>query len=201
MIRTTLGAMIAIVAAGPLLAQTPHARPVYEVASIKLNTSGSGRDDRPLLLRTLLEDRFQLSVHRESKDVAGYALVMAKTGFKLKPVEPGGAAGIDDRKGGHVLTLTAKKASMARLADNVARSLAKPVLDQTGIDGVYDFELRWTTDDLTNTDDLTKKDNGPTRPLRCSLRSKRRLACALLPQKVPVQIIVVDHVERAPTEN
>jgi uncharacterized protein (TIGR03435 family) len=46
------------------------------------------------MLRTLLEDRFKLAAHRESKEVPGYALVVAKSGFKLKPVEPG-AGGTD----------------------------------------------------------------------------------------------------------
>ena len=99
-------------------------------------------DDRPLMLRTLLEDRFKLAVHRESKDMPGYALVVAKRGFKLQPVEPG-AAGASTR-GDQVLSLTAKKTSMARLADLMARSLGEMVVDKTGIEGVYDFELRWT---------------------------------------------------------
>ena len=43
--------------------------------------------DRPAMLRTLLEDRFKLAVHRESKEMPGYRLVVAKGGFKLKPVE------------------------------------------------------------------------------------------------------------------
>ncbi|SPE35763.1 conserved hypothetical protein [Candidatus Sulfopaludibacter sp. SbA3] len=45
--------------------------------------------DHPLMLRTLLEDRFKLTTHRETRDIPGYVLVVAKGGFKLKPVEPG----------------------------------------------------------------------------------------------------------------
>jgi uncharacterized protein (TIGR03435 family) len=141
-------------------------RPAYEAASVKpFQLTGPGwmetvcfdiaakyppdpkNEDRPLMLRTLLEDRFQLAVHRESKDMAGYALMVAKSGFKLKPVEPGGSDTSSD--GGRVQTLTAKRTSMTRLADLVACSLGEIVLDKRGIGGVHDFELRWTKDDQT----------------------------------------------------
>ena len=72
-------------------------------------------------------------------------------GFKLKPVEPGGPGGTES-KGGLVVTLTGKKTSIAQLAGVVARSLEQPVVDKTGIDGVYDFELRWTRNDKISND-------------------------------------------------
>jgi uncharacterized protein (TIGR03435 family) len=41
------------------------------------------------MLRTLLEDRFNLAVHHDTKEMSGYALLVSKTGFKLKPADPG----------------------------------------------------------------------------------------------------------------
>jgi uncharacterized protein (TIGR03435 family) len=153
----------------------------------------SKKDDRAPMLRTLLEDRFKLAVHRESKDLPGYALVLAKGGFKIKPVEPG-ASGIETR-GGPIQTLTARKASMARLAETMARRLVQPVVDKTGVGGVYDFELRFTSDDLAAS--TTTADAPPT--LFTALQEA--LGLRLQPEKVPIQIIVVDHLERAPTDN
>jgi uncharacterized protein (TIGR03435 family) len=150
-------------------------------------------EDRPLLLRTLLEDRFKLAVHRESKDMPGYGLVTAKRGFKLKPVEPGGSG--TNSKGGKVETLTATKTSMAQLSDFLARTLGDMVVDKTGIDGVYDFELRWAREDQ-NTNG-SEADGAPS--LFTALQET--LGLRLQPQKVPVEIIVVDRVERSPTEN
>ncbi|MGA2195970.1 MAG: TIGR03435 family protein [Bryobacteraceae bacterium] len=150
-------------------------------------------DDHLLMLRTLLEDRFKLAVHRESKDMPGYALVVAKSGFKLKPVEPGGSG--TDHNGGRVQTMTATKNSMAQLADFVARTLGEMVVDQTGIEGVYDFELRWTNEDQNPS--ATDLDGVPS--LFTAL--EETLGLRLQPQKVPVEIVVVDHVERVPTEN
>ena len=98
------------------------------------------------MLRALLEDRLKLAVHRESKNVPGYALAVAKSGLKLKPAEPGGAQNTNHH-GGRVDTLTAKRAPMSLVADLAARSLGQVVVDRTGLDGVYDFELRWTSQD------------------------------------------------------
>jgi uncharacterized protein (TIGR03435 family) len=153
----------------------------------------TSNDDRLLMLRTLLEDRFKLAVHRTSKEMPGFALVVAKGGFKLKPVEPGGSG--TDSNGGRVRTMTATKTSMAQLADFVARSLGETVVDKTGIVGVYDFELRWTTDEQ-NPDGV---DAASAPSLFIALQET--LGLRLQPQKVPVEIVVVDHVERVPIEN
>jgi uncharacterized protein (TIGR03435 family) len=81
-------------------------------------------EDRPLMLRTLPEDRLKLAVHRESKEMQGYALVIAKGGFKLKPVEPDASVpsrlgsippGLDLQGGFRNSTLLAKKVSMSSL--------------------------------------------------------------------------------------
>jgi uncharacterized protein (TIGR03435 family) len=149
-------------------------------------------EDRALMLRTLLEDRFKLAVHRQLKDMPGYVLVVGKS-FKLKPVEPGGSD--TNGQGGRVRTLTAKKTSMAFLADLLARNLGEVVVDKTGIDGVYDFELRWTNDDQTSNDGGA--DTAPT--LFTALQET--LGLRLQRQKVPVEMVVVDHAERVPTEN
>jgi uncharacterized protein (TIGR03435 family) len=153
------------------------------------------KDDRPLMLRTLLEDRFKLAVHHETKDMPGYALVVAKGGFKLKPAAPNGSSGTTSNGGAHVRTLTAKKSSMADLAADIARSLGQMVVDKTGVEGVFDFELRFTTDDLSS--NASDVDGIPS--LFTALRDT--LGLRLQPEKVPVDIIVVDHLERVPVDN
>jgi uncharacterized protein (TIGR03435 family) len=151
-------------------------------------------EDRMPMLRTLLEDRFKLAVHRESKEMPGYALVVAKGGFKLKPVESASVGSDTSTNGGRVRTLTAKHTSMAQLADLLSRYLSQMVVNNTGLDGVYDFEMRWTNDDQ-NTD----KDADTVPSLFTAVEDA--LGLRLRAQKVPVEMIVVDHVERVPTEN
>jgi uncharacterized protein (TIGR03435 family) len=155
---------------------------------------GTAADDRPVMLRTLLEDRFKLVVHRETKDLPGYALVVSKHGFKLQPVEPGYGADTSSN-GGRIRTLTAQRTSMALLADLLSRQLGEMVVDKTGIAGAYNFEMKWTTDDQPSA--ASDAQTVPT--LFTALEEK--LGLRLQPQKVPVEIIVVDHVERTPAEN
>jgi uncharacterized protein (TIGR03435 family) len=145
-------------------------------------------NDRSLMLRTLLEGRFRLAVHRETKEMPGYALMVAKSGFKLKPVEPGSSDTSSNGSKG-VLTLTAKKTTMSFLSELLTRQMGEMVVDRTNLDGVYDFELRYATNDQI--------DDVPT--LFSALQES--LGLRLQPQKVPVEMIVVDHVERVPTEN
>jgi uncharacterized protein (TIGR03435 family) len=147
--------------------------------------------DHPAMLRTLLEDRFKLAVHRETKELPGYALVVAKGGFKLKPVE------VDDddtrHQGGRIQTLSAKGTSMATLADLVSRYLNILVIDKSNVAGVYNFDLRWSTEDSP----AETVDQPPTLPVVL----EEILGLRMQPQKVPVEVIVVDRVERTPIEN
>jgi len=150
--------------------------------------------DKTAMLRTLLEDRFKLAAHRESKERQGYALVVAKGGFKLKPVEPGGA-GTDTNSNGRVATVTATRHSMAQIADFVARRLSETVVDRTDISGVYDYKFKFTIDDQTV--DGVEPTGIPSLPAAL----QDNLGLRLQAQKVPVEFIVVDRVERVPIEN
>lgn len=159
---------------------------------------------RSLMLRTLLEDRLDLVVHRETRELQGYALVIARGGFKLKAVEPGEPimstlGSIPPSltlKGGLRRTiLVAKKASIASLAELVSRLWDEMVIDQTGLTGVYDFELRWNNDNLNP----PPADADAFPYLFTALPDT--LGLRLQAQKVPAEMIVVDHVNRVPTEN
>jgi uncharacterized protein (TIGR03435 family) len=104
---------------------------------------GLSRAQSNALLRRLIEDRFQLKSRRESKKMPVYALVVTKGGPKLKPH----AGDVADRKplvsfgfGSAAFT----NSSVAGLAGQLTLYLDRPVLDQTGIQGDYDFSLKWT---------------------------------------------------------
>jgi uncharacterized protein (TIGR03435 family) len=154
--------------------------------------TGVQPQDRPIMLRNLLEDRFHLVVHRDSKEASGYALVVAKSGLKLKPAEPGD----DDTQhtGGRIQSLAVKKTSMTRLASLVSRYLSIPVVDHTGLDGVYDFDLRWTNEERP---DGSADAEVPSLPLAL----EDTLGVHLQAQKVAIEVVVVDHVDRKPIEN
>ncbi|HEY3835619.1 MAG TPA: TIGR03435 family protein [Bryobacteraceae bacterium] len=148
---------------------------------------------RTRMLRTLLEDRFKLAAHLESKEMSGYTLVVAKHGFRLKPVEAGRSD--TNGEGGVIRTLTAHKTSIAFLADLLARNLGSMVVDQTGIEGVYDFTLRWSPDDRGS--HVGDAESAPS--LFTAIQES--LGLRLQAGKIPVDIVVVDHIEREPSEN
>jgi len=161
-------------------------------------------EERPLMLRTLLEDRLKLTVHRESKEMPGYALVIAKGGFKLKPVETGAPVtsnlgsippSLNLQGGLRRSILVAKKASIASLADLVTRIWDQMVIDKTGVTGVYDFELRWNNDDHN-----PAPTDGDFPPVLFTA-IQETLGLRLQAEKVPVPMVVVDHVERIPAQN
>lgn len=156
------------------------------------DVSAKAEGDKPLtreqlqpLLRQLLETRFKLATHRSIKDVSGYALVVAKGGPKLqKPTQ-----GSDKR---YILPdgVHCDNVSIAFLAAMLARPTGRPVVDQTGIEGNYDIELKYAPEGTTDS----------------SLPSlytavQEQLGLKLEPRKVPLELLVIDHAEKVPTEN
>lgn len=84
---------------------------------------------------------------------------------------------------------------MASLAYVVTRLWDQMVVDKTGLSGVYDFELRWNNDNNNPT-----PSDGDSFPVLFTA-IQETLGLKLQAEKVPVEMIVVDHVERIPTEN
>lgn len=146
---------------------------------------------RPEMLKAVLEERFKLAVHRETRELTEYALVVAKNGPKLKKVDPGSGDRTSSR--GY---LSAKRTSMGGLANFLAGPnvrLGRPVVDKTGLDGVFDFELNWAPESSAE----KNADAGPS--IFAALQEQ--LGLRLEAQKGPVEVLVVDHVEKVPTEN
>ena len=133
---------------------------------------GAPSSQVPEMLQTLLAERFQLKLHRETKELPVYVLGVAKTGAKLKesapdpdaPAAPAGAvnvtgtgsgAGVSiDMGGGSSFTLgnnqlQIRRMTMAGIADVLTRFVDRPVVDQTGVTGTYDLALDLTADDYT----------------------------------------------------
>ncbi|HEV2620060.1 MAG TPA: TIGR03435 family protein [Acidobacteriaceae bacterium] len=157
---------------------------------------GTKFEDRWPMLRTLLEDRFKVAAHSETKDMEGYSLMVAKTGFKLKPSEDAGepvtVSGVD----GPVWNLRARRVPMSALTWELGDGLGQVVVDQTGIKGAYDFQLRCSTDSASSPGGAM----GEAVP-SVFAALEETLGLRLQHGKVQAQMIVVDHVERVPTEN
>jgi uncharacterized protein (TIGR03435 family) len=146
------------------------------------------------MLQALLAERFKLATHRESKVIPAYALVQAKGGIKLKPLEPGDGSESKTSNGKY----TATRVSMQRFADFLSRQLNSPVVDKTEAAGDFQFTFEFTRDEVQTGSDSRPPDNaGPSIYTALS----EQLGLRLVAQKLPVEIIVVDHIEKVPTDN
>jgi len=86
-------------------------------------------------LQTLLADRFQVKVHRETREMTEYELVVAKSGSKLKELDPGVGNGISANCG----ELKETRTTISNLAVTLSRQLGRPVLDRTGLNRTIRF--------------------------------------------------------------
>lgn len=148
---------------------------------------GAPRAQMRLMLQSLLAERFGLVVHRESKLVSGYALMAGKKTPTLheKPADTG--TNTNTGRG----TIKGTNVSMLDLAGLLSRQLDQPVQDQTGLSGVFDLSLEWSPDQ-TQADD---------RASSLFTAIQEQLGLKLQAQKVTLDVLVVDHIERVPTEN
>jgi uncharacterized protein (TIGR03435 family) len=139
-------------------------------------------------LRSLLADRFQLTLHRETKEQPVYALVAAKGGPKLRE-------STDDRsqirRSGPGM-ITGQAVALGMLALNLSNELGRSVIDKTGLTGRYSFELKWTPDRVSPPSDT----GGPSIFTALS----EQLGLRLESERGPVEVLVIDRVER-PSKN
>jgi len=171
---------------------------------------------RRQMIQALLKDRFQLTLHKESKDAPIYALVVAKNGPKMKELPPAPPPSADDPKdapdkpdpkhmgrGGMRMgrgELTGSGVKLSFLAEALSNPLGRTVIDKTGLKGDYDFELKWTPDESQGPGFRGAGDapppadaNGPS----IFTAIQEQLGLKLESQKGPVDLLVIDHAEKA----
>ena len=190
---------------------------------------GATEAQLPAMLQGLLVERFRLAAHRETKDLAGFALVVGKGGPKMKPAVAGAGEPAEPAtntldllfgdQGAKAFGLKAISAAdgtihmeftklpMSALAPILASYLHAPVSDLTGLKGRYQATLEFSaagTAAAANAANATVGDGPPVapEPPGSSLFSAvKPLGLGLERHKAPVEVLVVDHLDEAPTEN
>lgn len=177
-------------------------------AKIATLTKDQQSAEQQHMLRALLEERFKLKTHWETKEGDVYNLIVAKGGPKLsaKGSMPPSAdelknfgdrpvSALYQKNDGEGYDFIAHGCSMDELEQQLAAQFGRPVIDKTGLTGNYDFVLkykgRWDRD--RDADDLD-----PMPPMDRALQEE--LGLKVEPTKGPVKVLVIDHVEK-PTEN
>jgi uncharacterized protein (TIGR03435 family) len=258
--RTTGFALVAFDLALPLFAQVTPNRPSFEVASVRINTTGMVSDRVPrrsgdrimmhnmplsmfviyaydvqnpvyqiadtdplgdtafdidaiapgavgdadlrLMFQTLLEDRFQLKVHWETRELAGYDLVVAKGGSRVRPTSPDNKIAVDGNlfpsgtstvflARDRVAHLIGKGASMDQLVYALTGRVRAPVRDRTGLTGTFDYDVIFELNDLH-----VDVNSAPM----VTTAIQEELGLKLERSKVPVKVLLIDRAEK-PTAN
>lgn len=141
----------------------------------------AGGHDLMAMLQQLMAERFKLVIHRETRPLSGYALVLGKKGIAAKPSEPGERSSSNATR--HSIDATG--CSTGCMAMKLSEVLHAPVADATGLDGNFDFKLEWTPDDLQS---------------QVFPALEEQLGLKLEGRKVPTEVIVIDSA-RKPSEN
>jgi uncharacterized protein (TIGR03435 family) len=164
----------------------------FDIEAKAEDPSTTTRDQFRVMLQTLLTDRFKLKFHRQVAEGNGYALVVVKTGPRFEVTKGGnqrqgvGTAATRDGQ-----SITGLSATMERLANVLAGRLDVPVVDQTGLAGMYDFALTWTP---------TENEVGyrPGLPNGVTLFTavQEQLGLRLESKKLPITVTIVDSAEK-----
>lgn len=187
-----------LVAGGP--AWAGHDR--YDIVARPEGSRTPSRAERKQMLQALLVERFQLRFHRETRQTPVYALVAGKNGPRMKERKPddGGAPFSLPIIGLH---MQARNVSMAQFADILQTIIPLtdpdhedlPVLDQTGLSGTFDFDLKWSGDpSLSGGRGVPPADPASAPDLLTAI--EEQLGLRLEARKASVQILVIDRAER-----
>lgn len=156
----------------------------------KLTYKERWKQEQPML-QALLADRCQLKVHRETRELPVYDLVIAKSGLKMKEA-PADEKDAETMGGGKMI---GRALSTDTLVIGFSGMDGRMIIDKTGLGGKkFDFALTWTPDDRRAAD--ASPDAGPD----FFTALEEQLGLKLVPSRGPVEVIVIDHIEK-PSEN
>jgi bla regulator protein BlaR1 len=171
----------------------------YDISAKPGHEEGSARGDQESVrqrVRALLVDRFHLSIHRETRELPVFALMVAKGGHRLRASKAGDDdnSTLSQRAAGEIF---AQRVPMQTLASTLTEILGRPVRDKTGLAGTFDFTVRW--------DPRATVPTAPEAPLDLTGPSiftaiQEQLGLRLDSQRGPAETIVIDRAEK-PSEN
>ncbi len=198
--------------------------------------AGGTQEQVDLMLQNLLVDRFGLVFHKEAREMPVYELVLGKDGPKLTrakvptgnpgappsvtqvslgalpkdkdgwPVLPPDAVGIFGTTVPPTTRVMYRAQPLSAMVDRIKGTLQRPVIDKTGLTGVYDFDIVTTRPELptrtASAEDARQSRENMTYQMESGLLiAVERLGLKAVSNKAPVEVVVVDRVNGMPTEN
>jgi uncharacterized protein (TIGR03435 family) len=167
---------------------------------INAKPEGDGLPNRKqleVMIQKLLADRFKLAFHRDKKEMTAFVIVVGKNGSKLTKSagDPNGLPGLGFRGLGAMAARNANMSDFAGLMQSMV--LDRPVVDQTGLAGRFDFQLNWTPDETQfgGRGGSVKRDEAYAPP-DLFTAMQEQLGLQLKSEKIPVDVLVIDRVEK-----
>ncbi len=158
----------------------------------RFNITGRAPADTPIeqlraMLQNLLVERFQMAIHRETREVTVLILGVSEKGLKLQFAKPGADASSNAQVPGRIAS---NSMSMTQLTALLSHFLEEPVLDRTGMVGWYGVKLQWPVDaSATNEASANAGIVGAI---------ESQLGLVLERKKGPLEVLVVDRAEKKP---
>jgi uncharacterized protein (TIGR03435 family) len=170
----------------------------YEIAG---KANGPATEDQlRLMMQGLLQERFKLAVHHQTKVLSAYVLVPGKNGPKVHESKTEGEPSIEPNQ--KQMSVTIQRAPVSQLVEMLSNVLRAPVVDQTGLKGRYDLTVNIAKYAADMAAQGRSPDGGPADPLTLiSLVLQEELGLKLEAKKMPLDLVIVDHAEKAPVEN
>jgi uncharacterized protein (TIGR03435 family) len=142
------------------------------------------------MMQSLLRERFHLRTHHESRELTAYEMVIDKSGAKVQIVDASGGFASSPFQMTDRGRISGAKVTAAMLAKVLAEQVHRPVEDATGFKDAFNFTLEWAPD----------SDPSSNRPsIFTALREQ--LGFRLDPRKKAVDVLVIDSIDRTPTQN
>lgn len=170
--------------------------------------TGTSEQQVLVMEQNLLTDRFKITFHHEPREMPIYELVVGASGPKFKEPDHGGPGphrtSLSVPRGRNsIRTLTAERETMVQLAETLSVLVERPVVDKTGLKGNYNFGMNWHQASgeyeagpfVATLPDLGEPKSSIFEALQ------EQLGLKLLPKTGPVDFVVIDHLEKAPTGN
>jgi uncharacterized protein (TIGR03435 family) len=176
------------ISGGPNWASVDH----YDIAARAEGDGVLGEEAARAMFQALLADRFKLKIHRETKDLPVFALVVGKNGPKLKNSSPDadGNSFVTASYTGLIHMVTAR-GTMEGLARQLSNTAGRPVLDKTGLTAFYAYTLDWLPADRAS---------GSDSEAASMFTAVQQLGLKLESAKAPYEVLVIDQAAK-PSEN
>jgi uncharacterized protein (TIGR03435 family) len=172
----------------------------YDIVATPVEEGRPNADQVRVMIRKLLADRFQLKFHHDKREMSAFVLTVGKGGAKLRPGQQNGSLhGIGMQEAANGSLLFVNNAPIPAFTSFLqSLVLDRPVVDETGLTGRYDFTVTFTPDEsqFNGHQPFAKPADGVEPAPNLFEAMQEQLGLKLTPERTQVDVLAIDHVEK-----